>query len=170
MKFCTQCGVQLSLAQKFCTSCGAPNASFVEQAPTEPPYVPEPTPAPEPEPVPEPTLAKPPVEYRSASQIIYALGKANLVADVLDAPESLAPEAQAAWNNDELGAVICESNGSKYQIVFAKAELSPSSFHELTRFTHSSAMNGDWTIYVYLLEGDQQGTASILETVFNTLG
>ena len=176
MKFCTQCGAQITLDQRFCTKCGAPNSSYVEpQAEPAPAPIPEPAPAPTPEPTPEPepTPAPEPVParvYNNASQIIYTLGKAGLVADVLDAPVTLSPEAQSAWQRDTLGAVVVEDAGSKFQVVFTSEQLAPATFVDLTRFTHSKAMNGDWTIYVYLLEGDQQGTSTLLERIFGILG
>lgn len=179
MKFCTQCGNQVTPEQKFCTKCGSPlSPSQPAPAPTpepapvpepEPIVVPEPVVIAEPEPTPEPP--KPVVEYANVSQLIYALGKSGIVSDVLDQPNELAPAAKLAWQQDKLGAISHNWGGASFKIVFAQDSLDDSSYQELTNSLGTSTMRyGNLVVYVVPSSGQLNEAAAVMEKVFNELG
>lgn len=177
MKFCTNCGSQVSPEQRFCTKCGAPQAVVEAPAPVAAPTpevvaAPEPVVevAPEPTPEPEPTPAAP--EYPNALQIILKLGKAGVVDDVLDEPEGLAGPGQSAWAHDQLAAITHKWGGAEFKVVFADGNLDVTSYANLTNHEPgtTSMRYGNWIVYVTPSTGQANESAAVLEKLFSLLG
>lgn len=178
MKFCTNCGTQVTPEQKFCTKCGSPQkpatpppAPVVEAPVIEAPVVvPEPQPVIE-TPAPAPAPAATP-EYISTLQIVHTLSKAGVVDDVLDEPATLAPAAQNAWAQGQLAAITHKWGGAEFTIVFADGNLDASSYSALASHTvgSTSMRYGSWMVWVLPSSGQANESAAVLEKVFTLLG
>ena len=144
IKFCTNCGSQVTPEQRFCTKCGAPLA--VTEAPAP--------------------------EYLNTLQIILKLGKAGVVDDVLDEPEGLDLPAQSAWTHDQLAAINHKWVGAEFKVVFAASNLDVTSYSSLTnREPGTSSMRfGNWIVYVTPSTGQTVDSAAVLEKLFALLG
>ena len=183
MKFCTNCGTQVTPEQKFCTKCGSPQKPATPPpAPVvEAPVVPEPQPVVEtpaldltkPEvveaPAPAPSAAP---EYISTLQIVHTLSKAGVVDDVLDESATLAPAAQNAWAQGQLAAITHKWGGAEFTIVFADGNLDASSYSALASHTvgSTSMRYGSWMVWVLPSSGQANESAAVLEKVFTLLG
>ena len=178
MKFCTNCGTQVTPEQKFCTKCGSPQkpatpppAPVVEAPVIEAPVViPEPQPVVE-TPAPAPAPAATP-EYISTLQIVHTLSKAGVVDDVLDESATLAPAAQNAWTQGQLAAITHKWGGAEFTIVFADGNLDASSYSALASHTvgSTSMRYGSWMVWVLPSSGQANESAAVLEKVFTLLG
>ena len=176
MKFCTNCGTQVTPEQKFCTKCGSPQKPATPPpAPVvEAPVIEAPVVVPEPQPVvetPAPAPAATP-EYISTLQIVHTLSKAGVVDDVLDEPATLAPAAQNAWTQGQLAAITHKWGGAEFTIVFADGNLDASSYSALASHTvgSTSMRYGSWMVWVLPSSGQANESAAVLEKVFTLLG